>query len=62
MPGVLSQLNTAVADLGVNIAAEYLQSNPNHAYCILDVGPEQGDALRERLGAIPETIRVRALW
>ncbi len=62
VPGVLSRLNAAIADLGVNIAAEYLQSDTKHAYAILDLTPEHGEGLKERLEAIPETIRVRTLW
>ncbi len=62
VPGVLGRVNTVVGELGANIAAEYLQSNGTHAYVILDVSPEHGEALKERLAAIPETIRVRTLW
>jgi len=62
VPGVLSKLHAAIADLGVNISAEYLQTEGDLAYCILDVGPEHGEALKARLRDIPETIRVRTLW
>jgi D-3-phosphoglycerate dehydrogenase len=62
VPGVLGKLHTMIAALGVNIAAEYLQSNAKHAYCILDVDPSHGEAVKEGLERIPETIRVRTLW
>ncbi len=62
VPGVLSKLNTAVTELGANIAAEHLQTDARHAYAILDVSPDHGEALRERIAEIPETIRVRTLW
>ena len=63
VPGVLGQLHTAIAELGINIAAEYLQSNPDHAYVILDISPSDREAeLFARLEAIPETIRLRTLW
>lgn len=62
VPGVLGRLHTMIADLGVNIAAEYLQSDAKHAYCILDVDPSHGEAVKEGLRQIPETIRVRTLW
>lgn len=62
VPGVLGTLHSMLADLGVNIAAEFLQSNERFAYVILDVDPSQGEAVRERLVDIPETIRVRTLW
>lgn len=61
-PGVLARLHTICAELGVNIAAQYLQSNAKYAYLIMDVSPEQGELLRARLDEVPETIRVRTLW
>ncbi len=62
VPGVLSRMHTMIAQLGVNIFAEYLQSDPRHSYVILDVGPGQDEQLRDGLKQIPETIRVRTLW
>ena len=62
VPGVLGQINNLVAELGANIAAEHLQTDARHAYAILDVSPHHGEALRDRLATIPETIRVRTLW
>lgn len=62
VPGVLSKLHTLIADLGINIASEILQSNARHGYVILDVQATKGEALKTRLKEIPETIRVRTLW
>jgi D-3-phosphoglycerate dehydrogenase len=62
VPGVLSKLHGMLADLNVNINAEYLQSNAEVSYVILDVDPHHGETVRERLHTIPETIRVRTLW
>ncbi len=63
VPGVLGKLHTAIAELGINIAAEYLQSDPNHAYLILDISPSsREDELSERLRAFEETLRLRMLW
>lgn len=61
VPGVLSRLNAAIAELGINIAAQFLQSDQLHSYTILDVSGGDSNVLRERLQAIPETIRVRVL-
>lgn len=62
VPGVLRQLHTALADLDVNINAEYLQSNRELSYVIMDVDPSASTAeIRSRLKAIPETIRLRLL-
>lgn len=62
VPGVLSQMHSAIAGLGVNISAQFLQSNPKHAYAIMDVEPKHDAELKARLGAIPETIRIRTIW
>jgi len=63
VPGVLSKLHRLVAELGVNISAEYLQSDARHSYVIMDVDPSRGEELKERIrDEIPETIRVRTLW
>ena len=62
VPGVLSKMHRLMADLGVNITAEYLQSNPRHSYVIIDMEPTEGDRVKEGLRSIPETIRVRELW
>lgn len=62
VPGVLSKLHAQIADLGANIAAQYLQTNARHGYTIVDVDRESDPALVERLKAIPETIRVRTVW
>lgn len=62
VPGVLSSMHRMIADMGVNIAAEHLQSDARLGYVILDVNAAQGEQVAEALRAIPETIRVRAIW
>lgn len=63
VPGVLGKLHTAIAELGINIAAEFLQSDPEHAYLILDISPSsEENKLNERLRNFEETIRLRMLW
>jgi len=62
LPGVLKSINGAAADLGANIAAQYLQTNAQIGYVVLDVDPTDGERLTAALKKIPETIRVRMLW
>ncbi|MEY3232000.1 MAG: hypothetical protein RL689_2089, partial [Planctomycetota bacterium] len=62
VPGVLSKLHGVVARLGANIWAEYLRTNEQVGYVVLDVDPLEGTALLDELRAMPETIRVRALY
>lgn len=61
-PGVLSKLHTLIAELGVNITGEYLQTNAHLGYVVLDVSPTDADELLARIRAMPETIRTRVLW
>ena len=62
VPGVLRKINEATSDLGANVTAQHLQSDPKHSYVIMDVDSAKSEALRDRLEAIEETIRVRTLW
>lgn len=62
-PGVLGKLHGIIGDLGINIAAEYLQSNPDFSYLIIDLSPsENEEALRDAILSMEDTIRVRFLW
>ena len=62
VPGVLSRLHTMLAELDVNINAEYLQSDADTSYVILDIDPVHGDAVKTGMQAIEETIRLRTLF
>ncbi|MFA6046583.1 MAG: phosphoglycerate dehydrogenase, partial [Phycisphaerales bacterium] len=62
VPGVLSKMHGLIADLGANISAEYLRTNAEIGYVVLDVDPTDGEKVLERVRTIPETIRVRRLW
>jgi D-3-phosphoglycerate dehydrogenase len=62
VPGVLSKINSVMAELGVNIAGQYLKTNDDVGYVVLDVAPTNAEQISDRLRAIPETIRVRMLW
>jgi len=62
VPGVLSKMHAIIAEVGANIAAEYLQTNAEVGYVVLDVDPTDAATIVDRLRAIPETIRVRMLW
>jgi len=61
VPGVLGRMHTLLAEIDANIAAEYLQSDPEVSYVILDVESESVDDAAERMRSIPETIRMRTV-
>ena len=51
-----------LAELGVNINAEYLQSDPETSYVVLDIDPGQDVAVKNGISSIEETIRMRTLF
>ena len=61
VPGVLGRMHSSLAELGVNINAEYLQSQGDLSYVILDVDPIEPHIIHEELKRIPETIRFRTI-
>ena len=61
VPGVLGRMHTLLAEIDANITAEYLQSDPEVSYVILDVESESVDDAAERMRSIPETIRMRTV-
>ena len=64
-PGVLSAINAVFSEQHINIASQYLQTNPRIGYVVIDV---DGDAraetlqLKKRLDEVPGTIRTRVLY
>lgn len=62
VPGVLSKINTIMADAGANIAAQYLKTNEDVGYVVFDIDPPAKKQMIQRLRDIPETIRLRELW
>ena len=63
-PGVLSAINAIFSEETINIAAEYLQTNAQIGYVVIDIDPASGSApqLRKRLDGVPGTIRTRLLY
>jgi D-3-phosphoglycerate dehydrogenase / 2-oxoglutarate reductase len=64
VPGVLRQVNDAVARHGINILAQYLQTDPEVGYVVLetDVVGGEGEGLLADLRDVEGTIRVRVLY
>lgn len=64
-PGVLSAINAVFSEGEINIAAEYLQTNAQIGYVVIDIDPgERGSTaqLRKRLDGVQGTIRTRLLY
>ena len=63
VPGVLSQVNEVFSQAGLNIDGQYLRTDADIGYVVIDVAatPEQAQALRARLAEIAGTLRTRVL-
>lgn len=61
-PGVLSQINQFFSDKGINIRAQYLQTNSNVGYVVTDIDEEYGQMALSHLNSIDGTIKARILF
>jgi D-3-phosphoglycerate dehydrogenase len=64
-PGVLSRINDIFSKHQVNIAGQYLQTNPHIGYVVIDVETSEESAtlpLKNELDEVPGTIRTRLLY
>lgn len=64
VPGVLSRINEIFSQLGLNIDGQYLRTNPEVGYVVIDVNATGARAseLKTLLNAIPGTLRTRILY
>ncbi|MCA9274910.1 MAG: phosphoglycerate dehydrogenase [Phycisphaerales bacterium] len=62
VPGVLGKIHEHASELGINISAQYLQTNQQIGYLVLDADPSDADELARRIDTIEESIRTRMLW
>ncbi len=61
-PGILKEINYVFTSKGINIAAEYLQTDPEVGYVIIDTESRLSSNILQELRAIEGTIRVRMLY
>ncbi|MDI3262375.1 MAG: phosphoglycerate dehydrogenase [Fulvimonas sp.] len=64
VPGVLSRINELFSSGNINIDAQFLQTDAEVGYVVIDVAADetQAAALKDRLAAIPGTLRARVLY
>ncbi|RUO40132.1 phosphoglycerate dehydrogenase [Aliidiomarina taiwanensis] len=60
-PGVLNQINQVFAALNVNITSQYLQTDSELGYVVMDVEHGKAKAVLNELKNVPGTIRCRVL-
>ncbi len=61
-PGVLTAINQVFQQDGGNIVGQYLQTDPQNGYVVIDVETAEVDMALEQLKAIPGTIKARVLY
>lgn len=64
-PGMLSAINAIFSESKINIAAEYLQTDPKIGYVVIDIEsdePAESLEIKRRMEDIPGTIRTRILY
>jgi D-3-phosphoglycerate dehydrogenase / 2-oxoglutarate reductase len=62
VPGVLREINSFFSSRGINISAEYLQTDPDIGYVIIETDSKLDDSFLKDLKNIPHTIRARQLF
>ena len=62
VPGVLSEINTQLSKHNINILAQYLKTNDEIGYVVLDVDKQISARAAQLLKEVKETIKVRMLY
>jgi D-3-phosphoglycerate dehydrogenase len=62
VPGVLSQINGQLGKMKVNILGQYLKTNEDIGYVVLDIDKKTSSKVITTLRGIKETIRARSLY
>jgi D-3-phosphoglycerate dehydrogenase len=62
VPGVLSAINTQLSNHNINIVGQYLKTNDEIGYVVLDVDKQLSKQAMELLKDVKETIKVRMLY
>ena len=61
-PGVLNQLNQIFVEANLNIAAQFLQTDPKIGYVVVDIETDDASPLLAKLREIEGTIKARVLY
>ncbi len=62
VPGILSAINQVFSENDINISGQYLQTNDQVGYVVIDIDKDSGELAQEKLSQIPDTIRCRLLF
>jgi len=62
VPGLLRNINLIFTDREINISAQFLQTDAEIGYVIIDTESELSEVILQELKSIPNTIRARMLY
>ena len=62
VPGVLARVNERFSAAGINIAAQYLRTNDDVGYVVIDVDNATSAVALDTLCSVPDTLRCRVLY
>ncbi|MEZ5570197.1 MAG: phosphoglycerate dehydrogenase [Halioglobus sp.] len=62
VPGIMSAINSVFSENGINVSAQYLQTNGAVGYVVIDIDAEYSDVALAKLASIEGTIRARVLF
>jgi len=62
VPGVLRDINSIVSEVGANIQAQYLSTNADIGYLIMDVDRALSDQVKKRMSELETSIKTRILY
>lgn len=62
MPGLVAKVAAVLAEHGVNIVGQHLATRDQVGYLVTDLGSRVEDDVLTELRAVPETIKVRAVY
>lgn len=62
VPGMMAKVNERFSAAGINVAAQYLRTNDEVGYVVIDVDSTASRVALDELCAIPGTIRCRVLY
>lgn len=62
IPGVMAAINQVFSENGINVSSQYLQTNEELGYVVLDVEANSSELGLEKLRAIEGTIKCRVLF
>ena len=62
VPGMLAKINKIISDLEINILSQYLATDENIGYVVLDIPKETSDIVFKEINTIENTIKTRLLY